>query len=115
LKWNQVQARIIIEKGFSMKKGDVARYPPVGTILLDSPDEIRDTPEYNDILHALVSSGFTVVETGNISDFPYGYVVNLNISGKIETVKIISIFDEHLFYMDSAEIVYKDNLMRGDE
>lgn len=115
LKWNQVQARIIIEKGFSMKKGDVARYPPVGTILLDSPDEIRDTPEYNDILHALVSSGFTVVETGNISDFPYGYVVNLNISGKIETVRIISIFDEHLFYMDSAEIVYKDNLMRGDE
>jgi len=34
---------------------------------------------------------------------------------KIEIVKIISIFDEHLFYMDSAEIVYKDNLMRGDE
>jgi len=104
LKWNGVQAKIIVEKDYSLKKGDVARYPPVGTILLDCEDEIRDTPEYREILKALVSNGFTVVETGNTSDFPNGYVVNLDISGKIETVRVVSIHDEHLLFIDSDTI-----------
>ncbi len=102
--WNQVQARIIIEKDFSIKKGDVARYPPVGVILLDCPDEVRDTPQYRGLVTELVASGFTVMEGGELSDFPYGYIVNLDINGKIETVRIISIFDNHLFYTDSTEL-----------
>ncbi len=104
IKWNELQARIVIEEDISVKKGDIAKYPSVGAIFLQCTDEYRNSPEYLEILRELLRGGFTVVEYGNFSDFPYGYIVNLDISGKIETIRIISIFDGHLFYIDSCTV-----------
>ncbi len=102
--WNAVQARIIVEEDFAIKKGDLVRYPPVSVISLECPDETRETPQYREVLNALVSNGFTVVEGGELSGFPYGYIVNFDISDKIESIKVISIFDNHLFYTDSTTL-----------
>ncbi len=99
--WNEIQGRILSDSDEPIKKGDIVRFPPVATLFMIVPEEFVEDPSYKHLLAYLAARGFPVVEGDYSEDFPYGYIVKVGISDKIETIEVLSVFDYQIFFLES--------------